>query len=88
MMILAPFLASVILGSLILLMTWWLKKRNFSLFVRTIPSILTVISAIISFYIGFVIINGFNGAFYGILSFFLIGFAIISFVMAKKFEAK
>jgi len=36
------------------------------------------------FYIGFVNIRGFEGAAYGILAFFLIVFAIVSFVMAKK----
>ncbi|MET3322728.1 UNVERIFIED_ORG: hypothetical protein ABIC97_005881 [Peribacillus simplex] len=38
----------------------------------------------ILFYIGYVNIRGFEGAAYGILSVFLICFAIISLIMAKK----
>ncbi|UOQ49790.1 hypothetical protein MUN88_06870 [Gracilibacillus caseinilyticus] len=45
---------------------------------------LTVIAAVILFYIGFVKIRGFEGAAYGILAFFLMGVAIVSFVMANK----
>ncbi|MEV9639562.1 hypothetical protein ABZ756_02540 [Mammaliicoccus sciuri] len=84
MMILAPFLTAVILGSIILLITWWFKKMHFSLFVQTLPGILTAITAIVLFYIGFVNIKGFEGAAYGFLAFFLISFAAISFEMAKK----
>ncbi|GIN99148.1 hypothetical protein J6TS1_50180 [Siminovitchia terrae] len=57
---------------------------NFSLFVRMIPGMLTVIAAIILFYVGFVNIRGFEGAAYGILGFFLVIFAIISFIIAKS----
>ncbi|QUW22611.1 hypothetical protein JSQ81_03225 [Sporosarcina sp. Marseille-Q4063] len=89
MMILVPFLTAVILGSIILLITWWFKKMHLSFFVRTIPGILTAITAIVLFYIGFVKIRGFEGAAYGIVAFFLIGFAVVSFIMAKKtIEAK
>ncbi|ADE72412.1 hypothetical protein BMQ_pBM50073 (plasmid) [Priestia megaterium QM B1551] len=49
-----------------------------------IPAILTVIAAIVLFYIGYVEVRGFEGAAYLFLSVFLILFAIISFVMAKK----
>ncbi|WP_233260493.1 YesK family protein [Paenisporosarcina sp. OV554] len=49
-----------------------------------LPGILAIIAAAILFYIGFVNIRGFEGAGYGILSFFLIIFAIISFVVGKK----
>ncbi|MGE8082158.1 YesK family protein [Peribacillus loiseleuriae] len=84
MMILGPFLMAIVPGIIILLLTWWFSKINLSLFVRIIPGILTVIAAIILFYIGFVKIRGFEGAGYGILAFFLIIFAIISFVMANK----
>lgn len=67
-----------------LLITWWFKRMNFSLFVRIIPGVLTVIAALILFYIGFVNIRGFEGGAYGILAFFLAIFAIISFIIAKK----
>ncbi|ALX50522.1 hypothetical protein AOX59_02865 [Lentibacillus amyloliquefaciens] len=79
---------SLIPGVVILLVTWWFKKMNFSLFVRIIPGVLTVIAAIILFYIGFVNIRGFEGAAYGILAFFLVIFAIISFLLAKKKDVK
>ncbi|WP_163527839.1 YesK family protein [Halobacillus ihumii] len=83
-MIGGPFLVAIVPGVLVLLITWWFRKLNFSLFVRIVPSILTVIAAIILFYIGFVNIRGFEGAAYGILAFSLIGFAIVSFVIANK----
>ncbi len=83
-MIGGPFLVAIVPGVLVLLLTWWFRKLNFSLFVRIVPSILTVIAAIILFYIGFVNIRGFEGASYGILAFSLIGFAIVSFVIANK----
>ncbi|PEJ24537.1 hypothetical protein CN689_27190 [Peribacillus butanolivorans] len=57
---------------------------NLPLFVRIVPGVLTVIAAIILFYIGYVNIRGFEGAAYGILSVFLICFAILSLIMAKK----
>ncbi|REB07488.1 hypothetical protein DVB69_10915 [Sporosarcina sp. BI001-red] len=64
-------------------------KKNFSLPVRNIPGIITVIAAIVLFYIGFVTVRGFEGAAYLFLAFFLVGFAVVSFlmvkVMAKKF---
>jgi len=79
-----PLLMSLIPGIVILLVTWWFKRMNFSLFVRIIPGVLTVIAALILFYIGFVNIRGFEGGAYGILAFFLVIFAIISFIIAKK----
>lgn len=84
MMVLAPFLVAIISGSIILLITWGLIKKNFSLPVRNIPGIVTIIAAIILFYIGFVKIRGFEGAAYLFLAFFLVSFAIASFMMAKK----
>lgn len=83
-MLSGPLLMSIIPGIVILLVTWWFKKMNFSFFVRLIPGIVTVLAAIILFYIGFVNIRGFEGAAYGILAFFLVIFAIISFIMSKK----
>ncbi|KIL72333.1 hypothetical protein [Bacillus badius] len=88
-MILFPFLLAVVPGIAVLWMTWWFSKMNLSLFVRTIPGALTVIAAVILFYIGFVHSRGFEGAAYGILAIFLIIFAISSFFIAKKtVEAK
>ncbi|WP_245183619.1 YesK family protein [Lentibacillus salicampi] len=83
-MLSGPLLMSLIPGVVTLLITWWFKRLNFSLLVQIIPGVLTVIAALILFYIGFVNIRGFEGGAYGILAFFLIIFAIISFIIAKK----
>lgn len=48
-MILVPFLVAVISGSIALLIIWGLIKKNFSLLVRNIPGIVTVIAAIALF---------------------------------------
>lgn len=77
-----PLLMSLIPGAVILLLTWWFRKMNFPISAQIIPGILTVIAAIVLFYIGFVNIRGFEGAAYGILAFFLIIFAFISFIIA------
>lgn len=81
-MLLGPLLMSLIPGIVLLLVSWWFKRMNFSLLIRLIPGVITVIAAIILFYIGFVNIRGFEGAAYGILAFFLLIFAQISVVMA------
>ncbi|WP_205439398.1 hypothetical protein [Halobacillus ihumii] len=83
-MIEGPFLVAIVPGALVILLTWWFRRLNFPLFVRLTPSILTVIAAIILFYIGFVNVRGFEGAAYLILAFFLIFYAIVSFIMATK----
>ncbi|SDI26036.1 hypothetical protein SAMN05192534_1299 [Alteribacillus persepolensis] len=57
---------------------------NFSLLVRIIPGVLTVIVVLILFYMGVVNIRGVEGGAYGMLAFFLIIFAITSFIIAKK----
>ena len=75
---------SLIPGIVILLVTWWFEKMNFSLFVRIMPGIFTVIASIILFYIGLVKIRGFEGAAYGILAFYLIVLAVVSLVIANK----
>lgn len=69
---------ALIPGIFIVVLAWWFRKKRFSLFVRMLPGILLIITAVILFYIGFVNIKGFEGGAYGILSFFLIIFAIIS----------
>lgn len=82
-MLSGPFLISVIPGFVILLVTWWFRRMNFPMSAQMIPGITTVIAAIVLFYIGFVNIRGFEGAAYGILAFFLVIFAVISFIIAK-----
>lgn len=83
MMLTGPLLMSLIPGIVVLLVTWWFRRMNFSLLVRMIPGMLTTIATIILFYIGFVYIRGFEGAAYGILALFLVIFTIISFIIAK-----
>ena len=83
-MLTGPFYVSIVPGVIILLLTWWFKKKNFSLSVRIVPGIIGVVGAIVMFYIGFVNVRGFEGAGYLFLSVFLIIFAFIALAMAKK----
>lgn len=87
MMILGPFLIALIPGIILMVVTWWFGKKGYPLFVRMLPGTLLSISAVIIIYISFVSIRGFEGVAYGILSFFLIIFAIISFFIGKKVTA-
>ncbi|MBT2665690.1 hypothetical protein J7J00_09285 [Bacillus sp. ISL-4] len=84
MMLGVPFLVACVPGMLVILLAWWFKKLHFSLFIRLLPAILTVITSIILFYIGFANIRGFEGAGYGILAFFLLPFAIVASIIASK----
>ncbi|WP_236712671.1 YesK family protein [Peribacillus muralis] len=49
-----------------------------------LPGITAIMAAFILFYIGFVHIRGFEGAAYGFLSFFVMLFAFLSFLIGKK----
>ncbi|WP_281658121.1 YesK family protein [Halobacillus sp. Cin3] len=84
MMIYGPLLVSFFPGILVLGLTWWFSRKGFSLFIRMLPGALLSIAALILFYIGFVNIRGFEGAAYGILCFFFMLFAILSFAVAFK----
>ncbi|MEH6961807.1 hypothetical protein CJ194_26815 [Priestia megaterium] len=84
MMIGIPLLIGLVPGLIVLLLTWLFRRMKWRLPVRMIPAILTVIASIVLFYIGYVEVRGFEGAAYLFLALFLILFAIISFVMAKK----
>ncbi|MFE3982053.1 MULTISPECIES: hypothetical protein [unclassified Priestia] len=84
MMIGIPLLIGLVPGLIVLLLTWLFRRMKWRLPVRMIPAILTVIASIVLFYIGYVEVRGFEGAAYLFLAVFLILFAIISFVMAKK----
>ncbi|MDP1419544.1 YesK family protein [Peribacillus simplex] len=66
------------------ILAWSFRKLHLSLFVKLLPSILTVIASFILFYMGFVNIKGFEGAGYGILAFFLLPFAIVASIIASK----
>ncbi|WP_285767179.1 YesK family protein [Peribacillus sp. SI8-4] len=84
MMMFVPLLLALIPGMIILTLTSWLCKRGVSPFLKKLPGILTMMAAFTLFYIGYVHIRGFEGAAYGFLSFFLIIFAFISFMIGKK----
>ena len=84
MMLNGPLLVSLIPGIFVLALTWWFSRKGFSLYIRMLPGCILTIVAVILFYIGFVNIRGFEGAAYGILGFFLILFAIISFTIGLK----
>ncbi|CAH0267357.1 hypothetical protein SRABI133_03564 [Peribacillus simplex] len=79
-----PLLVACVPGMLVVFLAWWFRKLHLSLFIRLLPGILTVVTSIILFYIGFVNIRGFEGAGYGILAFFLLPFAIAASVIASK----
>ncbi|MFE4810706.1 YesK family protein [Peribacillus simplex] len=79
-----PLLIACVPGIIAILLAWWFRKLNLSLFVRLLPGILTFIASIILFYICFVYIRGFEGAAYGILAFFLLPFAIVASIIASK----
>ncbi|MGE7603298.1 YesK family protein [Peribacillus sp. NPDC097675] len=83
MMIFGPMLVALIPGIIIWTLTWWLSKKGFSRLIKVLPGTIAVISALILFYISIVYIRGFEGAAYGILSFFLILVAAISFMISK-----
>jgi len=84
MMIGIPLLIGLVPGLIVLLLTWLFRRMKWGITVRMIPASLTVIASIVLFYIGYVEVRGFEGAVYLFLAVFLILFAIISFVMAKK----
>lgn len=79
-----PFLVAVLPGFLVLLLTWWFKKRKFHIFVRILPSILIACASFISFYYGYVEVRGYEGALYGILAFFLFCYSVVGFILATK----
>ncbi|MFL0574840.1 hypothetical protein ACH0BK_28080 [Priestia megaterium] len=84
MMIGIPLLIGLVPGLIVLLLTWLFRRMKWRLPVRMIPAVLTVIASIVLFYIGYVEVRGFEGAAHLFLALFLLLFAIISFVMAKK----
>ncbi|MFE5431140.1 YesK family protein [Peribacillus simplex] len=84
MMLGVPLLVACVPGMLVVFLEWWFRKLHLSLFIRLLPGILTVITSIILFYIGFGNIRGFEGAGYGILAFFLLPFAIAASIIAIK----
>lgn len=69
---------------LVILVTWLFRKMKWNKFIRMIPSMLTVMAAAVLFYIGYVEIRGFEGAGYLFLSVFLLLFALVSYIVAKK----
>ncbi|SFJ28579.1 YesK-like protein [Halobacillus dabanensis] len=86
MMLYGPFLMSLLPGLIVLTLTWWFSKKGFSRFIRMLPGCFLTIVAAILFYHGYVNVRGFEGAAYGILSFFLLIFVIISFAIGVKMK--
>ncbi|MCM3183849.1 YesK family protein [Priestia megaterium] len=84
MMIVGPLLIALLPGVLFLLVTWLFRKMKWNKVIRMIPSMLTVMAAAILFYIGYVEVRGFEGAGYLFLSVFLLLFAVVSYILAKK----
>ncbi|RMA90790.1 YesK family protein [Priestia megaterium] len=84
MMIGGPLLIALLPGVLLLLVTWLFRKMKWNKVIRMIPSMLTVMAAAVLFYIGYVEIRGFEGAGYLFLSVFLLLFALVSYIVAKK----
>ncbi len=83
-MIGGPLLIALLPGVLLLLVTWLFRKMKWNQVIRMIPSMLTVMAAAILFYIGYVEVRGFEGAGYLFLSVFLLLFAVVSYILAKK----
>ncbi|MCM3153920.1 YesK family protein [Priestia megaterium] len=84
MMIGGPLLIALLPGVLLLLVTWLFRKMKWNKVIRIIPSMLTVMAAAVLFYIGYVEVRGFEGAGYLFLSVFLLLFAVVSYILAKK----
>ncbi|PVE71050.1 YesK family protein [Priestia megaterium] len=84
MMIGGPLLIALLPGVLLLLVTWLFRKMKWNKVIRMLPSMLTVMAAAILFYIGYVEVRGFEGAGYLFLSVFLLLFALVSYIVAKK----
>ena len=83
-MIGGPLLIALLPGVLILVLTWLFRKMKWNKVIRMAPSILTLITAAVLFYIGYVEVRGFEGAGYLFLSVFLLLFAVVSYIVAKK----
>ncbi|WP_328248222.1 YesK family protein [Priestia megaterium] len=64
--------------------SWLFRKIKWNKVVRMLPSMLAVMAAAVLFYIGYVEIRGFEGAGYLFLSMFLLLFAVVSYIVAKK----
>ncbi|UYP09753.1 YesK family protein [Priestia megaterium] len=84
MMIGGPLLTALLLGVLVLLVTWLFRKMKWNKVIRMTPSILTLMAAAVLFYIGYVEVRGFKGAGYLFLSVCLLLFATAAFIIAKK----
>ncbi|MFE3897053.1 MULTISPECIES: YesK family protein [unclassified Priestia] len=84
MMIGGPLLIALLPGVLVILVTWLFRKIKWNKVIRMLPSMLTVMAAAVLFYIGYVEIRGFEGAGYLFLSVFLLLFALVSYIVAKK----
>ncbi|MGG1366338.1 hypothetical protein ABE322_11150 [Priestia megaterium] len=83
-MIGGPLLIALLPGVLVILVTWLFRRMKWNKVVRMIPSMLTIMAAAVLFYIGYVEIRGFEGSGYLFLSVFLLLFAVVFYIVAKK----
>ncbi|KWU66877.1 preprotein translocase subunit SecD [Priestia megaterium] len=84
MMIGGPLLIALLPSVLVILVTWLFRKMKWNKVIRMLPSMLAVMAAAVLFYIGYVEVRGFEGAGYLFLSVFLLLFALVSYIVAKK----
>lgn len=84
MMIGGPLLIALLPSVLVILVTWLFRKMKWNKVIRMLPSMLAVMAAAVLFYIGYVEVRGFEGAGYLFLSVFLLLFAFVSYIVAKK----
>lgn len=88
MLVIVPLLIAMLVGSIMLLSTWWFKKMDYSLLMRGLPGTLTVVAALLFFYIGYFEVRGFAGAAYLLLALFLSIIGLISLIIADLKRAK
>ncbi|ELK47827.1 YesK family protein [Halobacillus sp. ACCC02827] len=84
MMIGGPFLVATIPGVLVVILSYWLAQKNLPLLVKMLPTMLAALAATILFFVGFVMIRGFEGAAYSLLAIFLMGYAVVASTVARK----
>ncbi|MEH6891523.1 YesK family protein [Bacillus sp. JJ864] len=83
-MIFAPVGLGVLVGSIVILLTVFLRKRTDSRTLKNAPGIVGTLAALYLFYRGFFEVRGFEGAAYGVISITLMIFALISITIANK----
>lgn len=80
-MLTGPFIISVIVGIVVILPTLWLRKNVKSKALKFIPGIASSLAAIYLFYMGYVVIRGFEGGSYMVLAVLLFMVSLIAFTL-------